>query len=388
MKKIKLSKRMGNVLKFILSIIVSCYLISILFSWNHVMHFKNFIYLSHPMSVDINNSRHYTCADLNLTISNANKGVIKELYKFSVNNKRKSTSITQRTASIDTLASYISPIIGNKIRVSSGLQTLRQQSSKYNVTPKNVFGVIRFSTPSVERLKNSRTDVYQVGTSGYTIHKIGSLEESRISFWLEENTFLEALNGLRKWEKSEFGMSIFCFNDDDLDVNTYYGFGGDSQNPVSIQNNNSSIGRFRRLFNLLFAPYDISKAQYDCAIMAYGIDSISLCLNFDEGVETTEINFPSVSEIDAHNIKLANIGNDLPKELASIFYQSSINETRTIDVAGDLIRKYKQNGTLSLSVKFLESKNWQWIRLFVLTTFITYLISKIVKYAMRLLKNN
>ena len=386
MKAIKLSEKIGNVLKFLLSIFVCCYLISILFSWNHVMHFKNYIYLSHPMSAEINKNNHYTSADLNITVSNAEMGVCKEQYKFTVDNSLKSIESSQRTASLDTLASYISPIIGNKIKVSSGLKTLRYQASRYNVVPKNAFGVIRFSTPSARYIKNSETDIYKVGTTDFTIHKSGLLEDSQISFWLEESTFQEVLNGLRKWEKSEFRTSVFSFNDNDTDVNTFYGFGADTNRPVIIQDKKSSYGSFRRLINLLVAPYDISKAQYDCAIMSYGIDSISLNITFDEGVETSEISSPSLLEIDAHHIKFANIGNNLPKELTAIFNQASVDETRTFDVAGNLIREYKEKGTISLSVKFLESKNWQWIRLFILTTFITYLFSKIIKYAIRLLK--
>ncbi len=388
MKKGVIKLRIVNAFKCCIAFAVCSYLVSVLFSWNRVVHFKNYIYLSHPMSLSNSDRQHFIVADAEIILSNEKSCVSTERYKFSVLDKEKTSNVFPRTASLDTLAAYITPSSGNNFLVTKGEKRLRRGMESNNMQKiENAFGAIRVSSPAKVKAGGNGDESFNgADKSSFTLHKYGAMEGTSFGLWTEEKAFSVMLRTLREWEKNEYRPSIFNYEDGNTDINTYYGFSNDANAPLIIENQKSHNAKLQHILNILFAPYDISKAQYDCVVIGYGIDSTNINIQFDEGVEISEINATSMKEKDTRHIKLENMGIRYPKGMENFLYQSFTADSRGVNVDGVEMRKYILDETLFFSVKYLESNNWQWIRLFFLTTIITYLFTKVFTYFTRIFK--
>lgn len=366
---------------------VLCYnLIIVLLSWNRVMHFKNYVYVSHPMSSKAYSDCHFTVADAELCFSNEGTGVLDECYAFSICNQKKDSLIPRpQVSTIDTLGAFFTPSVLNKREVAIGLNLLGEVQKRNGGQINNAFGVIRFSSPSNNIIDHHEIKLYQGGNqNSFVINKNNTYDNASAEFWDEEDTFYTLLDALRKWELSEFKTSVFRFDDNDLMVNTYYGLGAQTDSAVIIKPiDNSSWTDY---LNLLFAPYDISKAKYDCTFMTYGVDSTNVLIRFNESVQISEIDNASLIAKDLNSLKLSNWGVHQSLSLADAFYQSFDGKSKNIEYNGWVLRNYKQNEALSFCVKFLESRTLQWFRLFFLTTFIAYLLAIIAKEFFHLFK--
>ncbi len=384
MKENSLAK-LKSLVKFILCLVLCCYLITVLLSWNHVMHFKNYIYLSHPMSSKADSDCHFTIADVKLSFSNENAGVRDECYVFSICNKKKDSLMARpQVSSIDTLGAFFTPSVLNNRKVSIGLNLLEKVQKRNGGQINNAFGAIRFSFPFNNSTIHHEVEIYQGGNqNSYIINKNNTYDNASVEFWNEEDTFYTLIDALRKWELSEYRTSIFRFNDEELMVNTYYGLGEHADSSVIIKPKDCTS--WTGLLNLLLAPYDISKAKFDCSLMTYEIDSTNVTISFDESVEISPIDNAAFVSLDVKRLNFRNWGICESIEFADAFHQSYDGKSKTIEFSGWDLRDYKQDEALSFNVKFLESNAIQWFRLFFLTTIITYLLAIIAKMLYRCL---
>lgn len=348
-----------------------------LLCWNQVLHFKNFIYLSHPLSKDACSNMHHTTLDAEITFTNDGSGVSKERYSFSIDKQLKDSAIARpQVMTVDTFAAFLCPSVNDNCDVSLGIDLLKKAEQK---------------SPSVNQEKYNGVDLYKGGNqNSYIIHKNNILGYTDVYFWAEEDHFIELLKSIRKWELNEFRTSIFRFDDDDLLVNTYYGIGCQADSAVVIQNKEVPFQKIRRFFCLFFAPYDISKAQYDCTFMAHELDSTNINIKFAEGVDISVINHPRLVDCKpmSDGLVFRNLGIHVPKGINESFIQNFDGKSKTIVFNGWEFRNYKENEALTFYVKYLDSRNIQWIRLFFLTTIIAYLFTLIVKYCKQLYKGN
>lgn len=355
------------------------YLITVLLSWNRVMHFKNYVYLSHPMSSKAYSDCHFTIADVKLCFSNEETGVQDECYVFSIRNKKKDSLIARpQVSSIDTLGAFFTPSVLNNRNVAMGLNLLGKVKNRNGGQINNAFGAIRFSSPINNSINHHEVEIYQGGNqNSYIINKNNTYDNALAEFWDEEDTFYTLLDAFRKWELSEYKTSIFRFNDEELMVNTYYGLGGENDSTVIIKpKENTSWTDF---LNILLAPYDISKAKYDCTFMTYEVDSTNVLIRFNEPVEISDIDNALLVAKDMNSLRFSNWGVRQSLNLSDAFCQSYDGKSKTVIYDGWTLRNYKQNEALSFSVKFLESRTLQWFRLFFLTTVIAYLLAIIAK---------
>lgn len=373
------------VVKCLLCIVLCFFLSTLLFEWNRVMHFKNFIYLSHPMSKNAADSKHYAAVDAEIYFSNGRAGISEECYTFYIRNHKKDSVIAHpQVSTVDTLAAFFCPSIIHKRNVSSG-RDLLQKVIKSNGVIENAFGVIRFSSPGRSEFERHKMELYNGGNSNsFIVQKSNTYENAYLEFWAEEDVFYTLLASLRKWELDEYRTSIFRFSDEDLMVNTYYGLGEHIDSAVVIKPQKKTS--WTDFFNLLFAPYDISKATYDCMFLTNELDSTNVLIRFNESVEISKIDNASLVSKDLNSLRFSNLGVRPSINLLDGFYISFDGKPKTFNYDGWALRNYKRNEVLSFNVKFLESRSLQWIRLFFLTTIIAYLIAMVGKYLMQLLK--
>ena len=385
MKKNSLTK-LKSLAKCFLYMALCYYLITVLLSWNRVMHFKNYVYLSHPMSSKAYSDCHFTIADVKLGFSNEDTGVQDECYAFSICNKKKDSLISRpQVSSIDTLGAFFTPSVLNNRNVAIGLNLLGIVQKRNGGQINNAFGAIRFSSPINNSTNHHEVELYQGGNqNSYIIHKNNTYDNASAEFWDEEDTFYTLLDAFRKWELSEYKTSIFKFNDEELMVNTYYGLGENTDSTVIIKPKESTS--WTDFLNLLLAPYDLSKAKYDCTFMTYEVDSTNVLICFDESVEISEIDNASLVAKDLNSLRFSNWGVRQSLNLSDAFCQSYDGKSKTVVYDGWTLRNYKQNEALSFSVKFLESRTLQWFRLFFLTTVIAYLLAIIAKDFFRFFK--
>lgn len=385
MKKNSLTK-LKSLAKCILCIVLCYYLITILLSWNRIMHFKNYVYLSHPMSSKAYSDCHFTIANVKLCFSNKNTGIQDERYEFSICNKKKDSLIVRpQVSTIDTLGAFFTPSILNNRDVAIGQNLLGKVQRRNGGHINNAFGAIRFSSPFNNSTKYHEVELYQGGNpNSYIINKNNTYDNASAEFWHEEDVFYTLLDALRKWELDEYRTSIFRFSDEGLMVNTYYGLGEHNDSTVIIKpKENTSWTDF---LNLLLAPYDISKAKYDCMFMAYELDSTNVQIRFNESVEISEIDNSSFVDKDLNSLRFSNWGVRQSVNLTDGFYISFDGKSKTSNYDGWAIRNYKEDEALSFNVKFLESRTLQWFRLFFLTTIIAYLLAIIAKEFFHLVK--
>lgn len=373
------------VIKCIFCIVLCYFLSTILFDWNRVIHLKNFVYLSHPMSTNAADSMHYAVVDADICFCNSGSGISEECYTFYIKNQKKDSLIAKpQISTVDTLAALFCPSIINKRDVSSGLNIL-QKVGKRNKGIENAFGVIRFSSQNRSHIEHHNVQLYQGGNSNsFVVQKNNTYENAYLEFWEEEDVFYSLLEALRKWELDEYRTSIFRFTEENLIVNTYYGFGETADSAVVINPRKNTS--WTDILDLLLSPYDISKARYDCSFMVYELDSTNVHIRFNEGVEISDIDNSNLVAKDVNKLDFVNLGLYLPKGMSDVFYRNFDGRSTTTLFDGWDLRDYKQNQMLSFNVKFLESRNLQWIRLFFLTTIIAFLIAMIGKYLMQLFK--
>lgn len=385
--KMNMSKKLKALAKCVLCMVLCYWLITILLSWNRVMHFKNYIYASHPMSSDAYSRSHFTVADMDLHFSNRGTGISAERYTFCIIHKMKDSSIARpQESTIDTLGAFFTPCILNERKVAIGLSLLDKVQKRNGGNISNAFGLIRFSSPLANPKEYHEMELYNGGNpNSFVVQKSNTYENASIEFWDEEDTFYTLLDALRKWELGEYRTSIFRFDNEELMVNTYYGFGSHVDSTVVIQPKTSST--LVDYLHMLFLPYDISKAKFDCSLMTYEIDSTNVTISFDESVEISRIdNYAFVSK-DVKKLNFTNWGICKTLGLADAFHQSYDGKSKTVVFNGWDLRDYKQDEALTFNVKFLESSTIQWFRLFFLTTIIAYLLAIIVKMFYQLFKN-
>ena len=388
--KDKTLKRIVAAAKIIFCLVLVYFLAKFLISWNEVLHFKNFVYLSHPMSKDAYSNMHHTTLDAEITFTNDGTGVSKERYSFSIDKQLKDSAVSRpQIMTVDTLAALMCPSVNNNYKVPLGVDLLRKAEKNNGGMTSNAFGVIRFSTPSVNQRKYNDVELYKGGNqNSYVIHKNNILGYADTDFWYEEDRFFDLLNSLREWDLTETSTSLFRFDDDDLLVNTYYGIGRDADGAVVIESKDIPFQKLRRFFSLFFASYDISQAEYDCSFIAHELDSTIIRFKFAEGVEISKVHHPGLIENNtlSNGLVFVNLGKHTPKGFSEIFNDHFNDQTTTIDIDGWQMRDFKENKSLRFHAKYLDSRNIQWIRLFFLTTIIAYVLTLIWKYFIQFCK--
>lgn len=374
----------GNAVKSLICFFVSLYLISLLFSWNKVPHYRNFIFISHPMSINSNDKRHYAQLDATITLFNSPMETPGEQYYFKISDKEKNKKTNNpQISTIDTLGALFCPLIVNKRNVPQGIQYLCEELAKYGRgTIYNTFSIIKFSYPYSQKIDDP-THRSHVGDKGadIVIEKKNIFKDAKYGSWSEEYECITFMEEFKKWDEKELDKSFFYFQENQMQMNTYYGLDTDPDGEVYIKSQQYNGNQLLNKFKTLFADYDISKAEYSLSLIANEIDSVNLIVNFDEGVEVSEITTKTLISKGIHYIKLSNIGVDLPQAMYEMFMPNINQVKKKVTIKNRELSDYKQNGTLSFSVNYLESKNLQWIRLFFLTSIITYLIVASCRYA-------
>ena len=352
-------------------------------SWNKVPRFQHYLYLSHPFSIDTKD--HFVCANIDLILTNGYddlqdnfKQNLAERYSFSILNKGKKQGVLKpEYHAIDSVLRFISRNVNGRISMKDGTLLYRQgQREAKGIEISNMFGIVHFSSkPATPFTKHPKV---QKCHNGIVFIKNEKCEDcSSNGLWWEESTFLHNMETFREQERLlEARDLMFNYPKDGMSFQTAYVSSFSGCNDIEASISYTPAGWLKRTFRILVAPYDITKAQFDCVIFSHEIDSINIRFNFIEGVKISDAGNIKPSKSNMFSIDFPNVGRINSTELNKFVYRTSPAKMKI--QYGDVIRQKNESG-ISLFVSFLSCRNIQWLRLFILTTILAYCYFSFVK---------
>ena len=348
----------------------------VLISWNRVPRFQHYLFLSHPFSTD--KEDHFVCANIDLILTNGYddlqdnfKQDLTERYSFSILNKEKKQGVLKpEYHAIDSVLRFISRNVDGRISMKDGTllycQGLREAKG---IEISNMFGIVHFSSKPATPFTNHPK--VQKCNNGIVFVKHEKCEDlSSNGLWWEESTFLHNMETFREQERLlEARDLMFNYPEDGMSFQTAYVSGFSGCNDIEASISCTPVGWLKRTFRILLAPYDITKAQFDCVVFSHEIDSLNVRFKFIEGVKISDAGNIKPSKSNMFSIDFPNVGRINSTELSNFIYRTSPAKMKI--QYGDVIRQKNESG-ISLFVSFLSCRNIQWLRLFILTTILAY----------------
>lgn len=348
----------------------------LLISWNRVPRFQHYLYLSHPFSTDTEDR--FVCANIDLILTNGHddlqgnyKQNLAERYSFSILNKGKKQGVLKpEYHAIDSVLRFISKNVDGRISMKDGTLLYRQgqREAKGNEIS-NMFGIVHFSSkPAIPFTEHPKV---QKCNNGIVFLKHEKCENcSSNGLWWEESVFLNNMSFFREQERLlEAKDLMFNYPNDGMSFQTAYVSGFSDCNDIEASTNYIPTGWLKSTFRIFLAPYDITKAQFDCVVFSHEIDSLNVRFNFVEGVEISDAGNIKPIKSNMYSIVFSNVGRINSTDFSKFLYRTSPAKMEI--EYGDVIRQKNESG-ISLFVSFLSYRNIQWLRLFILTTILAY----------------
>lgn len=360
-------------------------LILILIRWNRVPRFQHYLYLSHPYSSNASDARCFTIAEVDLLLTNGfdvpcnqEKQHFAEKYSFRLLSKpkRQDVSLPQYHA-LDSVLRFISRNDNGSITMRDGAELFVQgQRVAKGQDMCNLFGVVHYSSQSATPLlEHPQVRACENGVI-FVKHELCDANLSD-GLWWEEDVFQHNLNFFREKERElEARDLMFNYRDMGMSFQTSYLAGHCGSKDFSTSLKYNPNGWLKYSLKIFLAPFDITKAQFDCVVFSHEIDSVNLRLSFMEGVQISCTSNLEPNKVDMHHISFCDIGRVRSPELRKAIHR--VSPAMQQIKYGDIVQQ-KHDGGTSLFVTYLSYRNIQWLRLFILTTILAFCLAQFVK---------
>lgn len=372
---------------------VICYTLTIiLIGWNRVPRFQHYLYLTHPYSKSADIRHHFVEANVELVFTNGfdilqeqTKLQLADKYSFIIHDKPKRQDVSPpQYSKNDSIMRFISRNHEGMIPMKDGaLLYLQGQSISRGLDICNLYGVIHYA--SLSSLPFTFHPEVRTCNNGIAFIKNEPLEnDTSNGLWWEESILYDRMKILRDLERDFEGRDLmFNYPDGGMSFQTAYIGGSYGSRVTSVSINYDPEGLLKRYFRIFLAPFDVTKAQFDCVVFSQEIDSLNVSICFKEGVEFSGLGNIEPTIIDMHHLVFSDIGRIKSQEFRKAIHRASL---KLNFLYGDVIQQKADSG-FSLFVNYLSYRNIQWLRLFILTTILSYFYFNLVRKIYRMIVN-
>ena len=361
---IKIKRKLINIIGYS---VASCIFSYFLYLCMLVPDYHHYVILMHPMNKIACNK--FVTAKVDFQFSNYGKrGSEGESYSFSFSDKPNNPDIFPPRFTKPSDCFYI---------IGSSFSNEMEKSMLMSFFPidsiKGMFYVMHTRTSNNEDSKFH----HSISIKGKTGSKIAILEKEFPSTQQLngiEDVLFEAIEKGKNSDKFLFHEKVFDYDNSLLHTSSFSIIAEEmtSENDYSIkrQKKESLFSPITKLFT----PYDITKAGYKIYVFSESIDSVLLTLNFDENVELSSINKQyrknNSKSITFHDIATKQLDEPRNQFLTEMNYKyGQVNIRR--------FQKCAYRDCFSFWVKYESSETLQWIRLFILTSILGYLLTNL-----------
>ena len=361
---------------------------NLLYKWNGVPLYRHIVYLYHPMTKDTI-STHFVNATIDILADelpylNSLDSIITPLdddqLSIKIKNKGKEDNMVLPYYSKcdDSYFDFFD------IQTNLSLKKKLHNNNYINEVA-NVFAMLHFKSEE----SCGKKEIRKIGQESHSALVLKSEKASSSKWLLETEVKKLHLSCQEKEEQKKIENRMFDFNTDSLFLKSYYLFSDQLTDSVCVKASNERKSNFVRIWNLLTSDFDITKAQYNLIVLSEAIDSLDLCIYFNDIIKLSPISVEDKSGIriekGSNFVKLYNIkSNHTPNH--GIY--------RLFKLSDDLYNGYNAEGiynnarynNISFFAQRISSEKIQWIRLFVLSSLLAYLVSIFFLYLHKLLR--
>lgn len=334
-----------------------------------VPDYHHYVFLMHPMN-KLDSSDKFVSAKIDYRLSNiGEKGSERESYKFTFLDKPHNTEIFPPRFRNPNDCFYI---------VGSSFSNEMQKKMLLSFFPvDSISGMfyVMHSRSSIDKFSSFRHSISIRETSGSKVAILEKEYPSTQKLLGLEDVLYEAIEKGKESDKRVFKEKVFDYEEDCLRTSSFSLITErqttETLLSVSSQDNTSFFSPIIKFFT----PYDITKAGYKFYVFSESIDSVSLTLTFDENIELSPIPQYYITN-NSKSITFANVVTkqlDEPKNqfLSNINYKyGQVNMWR--------YHKCAYRDCISFWVQYESSGIIQWIRLFLLTSILGYLLTNLL----------
>lgn len=222
--------------------------------------------------------------------------------------------------------------------------------------------------------------------NGIFLHNISQMGTNETQKNLDY--IMEKILDVSKKREIEYNLSpLFQYNSNSTIIKSDYALTYRGRTFEIKHHNEQTSNDFFAWIAKVFEPNDITKEEHTFVVHSESIDTISLSLVFDESIELSTLVKPfSIKSLNEIEFKDITTRGEVKYKVDNKYLYNNFT-SKSVTLGDNYYHQKAVDNKISFWVKYMQSEKIQWLRLFVLTTFLGLILTDFIVCSYKFIEN-